>query len=171
MRLGVVESDLSFPLGQGGLNTLRFSLLLKGELKQAGQESRELHYRNDNYGKRLGWNEIVLKPGSGIGLMNSTVSEYDRSNELRDYPGDVLENPPELREVRSTFRFVSGPAGTLRPEQETPSESEEPGSKGNDVLTSLITADKLSLPAIVLSLIFAIGLGRSMPCLLAMERP
>ena len=159
VRLDVVESDLSFPPGQGGLNTLRFSLLLKGELEQAGQESRQLQYSNDNYGKRLGWNEIVVKPGNGIGLINSTASEHDRSNELRDYPGDVLENPPELREVRSTFRFVSGSAGTLRPEQETPSESEEPGPKGGDALTSLITADKLSLPVIVLSLIFAIGLG------------
>ncbi len=158
VRLEVVDQGLSFPPGQGNLSTLRLDLLLKGPLKQMGhQEEQALYYRDENHSRRLGWKEIVLRAGDGVSLLDSTAPEQDRSNELRTYPQGMLNSPSDLREARSTFRIV----GSAKEGQESPSTSIAPGpeEKSKDVLTSLVTTERLSLSVVILSFVLALGLG------------
>ncbi len=53
--LDPVSQELSFPPGQGGLSTMRLSLLLRGQMEGAtGPGPQRLCYRDDNYSQRLG---------------------------------------------------------------------------------------------------------------------
>jgi nickel/cobalt transporter (NicO) family protein len=159
VKLQVVSQELDFPSGQGGLPTLRIDLLLQGPLALAGEEGEQtLYYRDDNYLRRLGWKEIVIKAREGISLVNSTAPEVDQSNGLHAYPDDMVSNPPNLSEASSTFVLGSGNFSQTSQSQ--------PGSatvkltpKPDDAFTSLITAERLTLPVVVLSLVFALGLG------------
>ena len=154
--LQIVAQELSFPPGQGGLPTLRISLLLLGQLQTNQQAERNLYYRDDNYARRLGWKEIVVKPGEGVALLRSTVPQHDKSDELRTYPQDMLNSPPNQREARSTFALVD--LGKPK-EAQVSSMITQPVTKSKDILTSLVTTEKLSLPVIVISLLIALGLG------------
>ena len=155
----VVEQELTFPPGQGDLSTLRISFLLQGQIEQTNhQKEQTLYYRDDNYSQRLGWKEIVVRPGNGVVLTESTVSELDQTDELRVYPRDMRKSPLNLREARSTFVFEDGASQAVKA-QPASTTVVETGAKSNDLLTSLITADKLSLPVIVFSFLLALGLG------------
>jgi nickel/cobalt transporter (NicO) family protein len=159
VKLQVVSQELDFPPGQGGLPTLRIDLLLQGPLALAGEEGEQtLYYRDDNYLHRLGWKEIVVKAQEGISLVNSMAPEVDQSNGLRMYPEDMLSSPPNLSEASSTF--VLGGGNLSQTSQFEPgSVTVKPNPRPDDAFTSLITAEKLTLPVVVLSLVFALGLG------------
>jgi nickel/cobalt transporter (NicO) family protein len=91
-------------------------------------------------------------------LVNSTAPEVDQSNGLRIYPRDMLSSPLDLTEVRSTFVLEGGNLSqTSQPEPG--SVTVKPNPRPDDAFTSLITAERLTLPVVVLSLIFALGLG------------
>ena len=67
--LHTVTQELSFPPGQGGLSTLRLSLLLQGQMSQVSQQGvYDLYFRDDNYVERVGWKEIVIQPVEGVSL-------------------------------------------------------------------------------------------------------
>jgi len=107
---------------------------------------------------RLGWKEIVVKGQEGISLVNSTAPEVDQSNGLRMYPEDMLSSPPNLSEASSTFVLGSGNLSQTSQSQPGPA-TVKPDPRPDDAFTSLITAEKLTLPVVVLSLAFALGLG------------
>jgi nickel/cobalt transporter (NicO) family protein len=159
VKLQVVSQELDFPPGQGGLPTLRIDLLLQGPLALAGEEGEQtLYYRDDNYLRRLGWKEIVIKAREGISLVNSTAPEVDQSNRLRIYPRDMLSSPLDLTEASSTF--VLGGGNLSQTSQSEPgSVTVKPNPRPEDAFTSLITAEQLTLPLVALSLVFALGLG------------
>jgi ABC-type nickel/cobalt efflux system permease component RcnA len=155
--LDVVDQELSFPDGQGGLSTLRLSILLQGRIDQMTGAEHQLYYRDDNYPRRLGWKEIVVKPGAGISLLDSTVPQLDQSDELRAYPSDLLSSPPNQQDAVATFVLV-GPSLDLSAAQPAvPVTQSAPRSR--DQFASLIITPNLSLPVIVLSLLTALGLG------------
>lgn len=157
VRLDPVSQQLSFPPGQGGLSTMRLSLLLHGELQRAtGPEERSLHHRDDNYSQRLGWKEIIVRPGGGISLVDSTVPQQDRSDELRSYPKDLLDSPSNDIEARATF--VLAGLGLAAEQEQAPGKI-QPVIEAPSILTSLVTAQELTLPVIVLAFLVALGLG------------
>ena len=157
IQLEVIERELTFLPGQGGLPTLRLSVLLRAPVSQRKQEeTRDLFYRDVNYAQRIGWKEIVVQPGQGVSVVHSTVPQTDRSNQLRSYPEDMLKAPPNLQEARSTFVVVGpGQASDGEPDPFIA----QPVTRSRDVLGSLVTAKTLSLPVIVLALMVALGLG------------
>jgi len=157
VRLDVVDQQLTFPAGQGGLPTLRLDLLLRGRIDKMDGAEHHLYYRDDNYRRRIGWKEIVVKPGKGISLLNSTAPQHDRSDELRAYPGDLLSSPPNQEEAVLTFELV-GPGQEISAAQPAAAAT-APGPKSEDTLTSLVTSHNLSLTVIVLSFLTALGLG------------
>jgi ABC-type nickel/cobalt efflux system permease component RcnA len=71
----------------------------------------ELRYRDTNFPGRAGWKEIIATAGQGIVLGRSTVPEHDRSQELTDYPTDLLNSPPQDLDARLIFAW-----GALAPE-------------------------------------------------------
>jgi ABC-type nickel/cobalt efflux system permease component RcnA len=170
--LEIVSRELSFPSGQGGLPTLRLSLLIQ-EASPPDRIGRtlNLHYQDDNYrqrlGQSLGWKEIVARAAPGVLLIDSTAPQEDRSDELQGYPDDLLSNPPELNEVRLTFAANgnSGPPAGAAISQVSPdpdlaiTDPATPDSAAGSGMTSLITANRLSWPVITLAVLLALGLG------------
>lgn len=155
--LNMVTQELSFPPGQGGLSTLRLSLMLRGQIMQTNQQAEhDLYYRDDNYAERAGWKEIVIKPVEGVSLLSSTAPQRDQSDELTSYPQDMLSSPPNRQEVRTTFVWreseQTGSAEAAPPAAQAPGKSLGP-------LGSLVTAEDLSLPLIAAAFIAALGLG------------
>jgi nickel/cobalt transporter (NicO) family protein len=137
----------------------------------AGEEGEQtLYYRDDNYLHRLGWKEIVVRASEGISLVNSTAPESDQSNELHAYPDDMLSSPPNLSEARSTFVLGGGNLSQTSQYQFGPA-TVKPTSRPDDVFTSLITAESLTLPVVVLSWHLPWVWERPTPCLPATARP
>ena len=160
--LDPLAHEISFPPGQGGLSTMRLSLLLRGDLQEAtGTGEQRLRYRDDNYSQRLGWKEIIVRPGGGVFLVDSSVPQQDRSDELRDYPEDLLDSPSNDIEARATF--VLAGVGLAQEQEQVPqdqvSSEIQPVFEGPSFITSLVTAQELTLPVIVLALVVALGLG------------
>jgi nickel/cobalt transporter (NicO) family protein len=92
--------------GQGGLPILRVELPLSGKLTSAGPFSAT--YRDDSFGDRLGWKEIVIRPAQGVVVTSSTAATHDTSDMLRHYPKGLLATPLQVRDASFAFRYGSG---------------------------------------------------------------
>ncbi len=108
LTLQAQSQSISFPPGQGGLSTLRLVVSFAADLP-AGENHQQITYRDDNFADRLGWQEIVVRPGSGVRLLDSTAPAEDSSNELLDYPQDLLLNPLAIRQA--SFRLTPAATG------------------------------------------------------------
>ena len=145
--------DISFPEGQGGLRTIRFSPTFEGSLP-SGQASHTLNFVDHNAEERMGWKEIVLHPMNGEKVERSSVSQTDVANELRNYPADRLTNP--LQQLEATIQFTPGnTTGVSSVSSFTQSIIE----KTKDGFAELISAKDLSVPVMMVSLLIAMMLG------------
>jgi nickel/cobalt transporter (NicO) family protein len=108
--LRLEQRSLSFPEGQGGLPTLRLEAVYSAELANADVTTPvELVFRDDNDPARIGWREIIARPGAaGTQIQRSSVPTEDVTHELRQYPDDLLSSPLSAREAGMSF--VPGPA-------------------------------------------------------------
>ncbi|MEX0800864.1 MAG: High-affinity nickel-transporter [Dehalococcoidia bacterium] len=155
-ELRVLSREMSLPDGQGGLSTLRLSLLLEAPAPAA--EAR-VSYRDSNYADRLGWKEIVVRAGEGVALRDSTAPAEGVTDGLRAYPDDLLSSPLDVTEA--SFRYTAG-HGELAPPapatpQTTPSALATDRPSGGFV--SLVAMENLSLPVLVLAVLGALGFG------------
>ena len=91
----LVEAGLSFPLGVGGLATMRqvcaFEAPLGGTIDPGGVE---LAFTDGSFPERVGWREIVVR-GSGVSVraLEGEVRAVGVSDRLRAYPEDRLASP------------------------------------------------------------------------------
>jgi nickel/cobalt exporter len=86
--------EILFPPGVGGLPTLKLGVRYRAPLPPA-PGAVTLTYRDENYGDRAGWKEIVVTVGHGVTLVESSAPATDRSRALSDYPTDLLDSPPQ----------------------------------------------------------------------------
>jgi ABC-type nickel/cobalt efflux system permease component RcnA len=101
--LRLEQRALSFPEGQGGLATLRLEAIYSAELN-GSTSPVDLAYRDDNDPTRIGWREIVARPGAaGTTFARSSVPSQDVTNELRQYPADMLSSPINRRSAQVSF--------------------------------------------------------------------
>jgi hypothetical protein len=135
-------SEVVFPLGAGGLPTLKLGVLYRASLVDPVAASGRLLYRDGNFPDRAGWKEVVAVAGRGVTLVSSSVPAKDRSQELSDYPTDLLNSPPQDLEAHVVFTrdapatTVAGvrpggaaSAGTARGER-PPTAAREPAGAG-----------------------------------------
>ncbi|MGH2588718.1 MAG: nickel/cobalt transporter [Dehalococcoidia bacterium] len=151
VALRTAAHELSFPEGQGELDTMRFAAWFEGPLPSLGGGA-SAEYRDDNFANRLGWKEIVVRGGPGVEVTGSSVADSDLSNELLAYPEDLLQSPPDQQ--RASFSVASGSGQEL---------TGNPGgavatARQQDRFTALITRE-LTVPVFLLSLLIAMGLG------------
>jgi ABC-type nickel/cobalt efflux system permease component RcnA len=103
--LRVTSSDLEILPGQGDLHTLWLGATLTGSmpdtLERAGSSGLALDYRDANEPDRIGWREIVVRGVDGVTIANASVSSTDVSNELRNYPTNLLTTPLNEREAKA----------------------------------------------------------------------
>ncbi|MCB0045145.1 MAG: hypothetical protein KDD92_06940 [Caldilineaceae bacterium] len=155
--LALVQSDIIFPQGQAGLLTQRLTLRFSS-LAPAGLEKGTLFFADGNEPERLGWREIVVRPVGDLQLATDMPID-DVSNELHDYPTDLMQAPLQREAV--TLRFAANSAALGASEKISPmGNSMAMGSAAEtDGFADLITIPALSPMALLLALLAAFGWG------------
>lgn len=95
LDIGLVEAGLSFPLGAGGLSTMRQVCVFEARLDRPLEADGVVVSFNDgSYAKRLGWREIVAR-GSGVTLqaVAGDLRDATLSSRLLSYPEDRIASP------------------------------------------------------------------------------
>lgn len=153
-------SEMTFPAGQGGLDTMRIVIDFAAPMVDGWQDSNSrAEYRDENYGERVGWREIVVRSFDGVRIVDSTAPSQDVSNELRSYPTESISNPLDVGAV--SFDFEPGPGTETGPSpvmQAAPVTSDVPG-RTQGRFTALIAKEELSLAFILGALAVAFGFG------------
>jgi nickel/cobalt transporter (NicO) family protein len=148
--LRVAGSDLSYPPGQGGLDTLRLECRLEAAV-EVGTAAVRLH--DGNLTGRVGWHEVTAV-GDGATLVESDVPETSVSSRLTRYPSQA---PLDQRSASVSAR-PGGPrlAGGSAP-------SSAPTERGGDRFTKAFTSlvgDRSVTPGFgLLAGLLAVGLG------------
>lgn len=105
--LRLISSGVIFPPGAGGLPTMKMGFVYEAAYSSTpstmDRQHISLHYADNNYPGHAGWKEIVALPGDGS-LLRSTIRTLDRSNELSNYPTDLLSSPPRISKHRWSRR-------------------------------------------------------------------
>jgi nickel/cobalt transporter (NicO) family protein len=139
--------------GQGGLHTLRVELHLRAMLPQQGRLSAT--YADDTFGDRLGWKEIVIRPGAGVVLTGSSVATHDVSDMLRRYPSRLLSDPLDVRRATFAARYGAGQSIDVGPA--------DGGGSGTATslggFTSLVEQRELTVGVVALALAIAMFWG------------
>ncbi|MGQ0778007.1 MAG: nickel/cobalt transporter [Pseudonocardiales bacterium] len=159
LRFTVRSADVNYPPGQADLPTTRLTCLLTASAQL--DEPATLSFRDDVGGDRIGWREITAV-GEGIGLPQSPVPTRSISDELRNYPDDLLAEPMDVRDV--TLRTVPGGASSLSPSV-LDGASETTGIErllgwGTDRFTDFVGAELTPLVG-VLAVLLSLVLGAS----------
>ena len=144
--LSVRSTELSMPVGQAGLSTLRLRCLLGAAVDPA---AHDLAFEDRNYADRLGWREVTAA-GDGATIVRSDVPSESASDRLRSYPTDVA--PSHVRSASLTFR----PGGASLHAQPG-SGAAAPASGG--LLAGFAARSDLSPGLIALMIAVAVGVG------------
>jgi nickel/cobalt transporter (NicO) family protein len=110
----LTAAGLSFPLGVGGLSTMREVCTFEAPLTTAiGDGAVEIGFADRSFAERTGWREIVAQ-GSGVTLAASDgqLRSQSVSERLTSYPQDLITSP--LRDESLTLTATRGGA-TLAP--------------------------------------------------------
>lgn len=146
-------SELTFPPGVGGLETLRLVCPLVAATDARGGSRlvvRDLADRG-----RIGWHEIAITARGGLGVMAASVPAVSPSDELRAYPVDGAAAPLDVREGTATLG--TGPAAV--PVTGAPA----PAGPRTDPLAALLAdADDAPLLAAALGLALLLGAGHAL---------
>jgi nickel/cobalt transporter (NicO) family protein len=177
--------EILFPPGIGGLPTLKIGVRYRAPLPPA-PAAVTLTYRDENYGDRAGWKEIVVTAGRGVTLVESSAPATDRSRALSDYPTDLLDSPPQ--DLTAHVTLTRAPAATAsaapperratppsvpadpRQAEPTPATASEPARSGDGLqpnrqaprdagLATLLLTTPASLGVVLVALGVAAGLG------------
>ena len=166
LALEVASREVIFPPGAGGLPTLKIGIRYRVPLDGHLGPAAALFYRDTNFPDRAGWKEIVAVAGADAAIIEASVPDRDRSNQLADYPTDLLASPPQDVEARLTFRRELAPpllaspgprmaARALAPARLAPNLQATPRS----AFTELMTTRPPGIGILLLALVVAAGLG------------
>jgi len=166
LKVAPQSSDLVFLPGQEGLQVLHLSTWFEAPLSHQTQGQRHnLFYSDDNYSNRIGWKEIVVRPSSEVFRLQSSVSSYDQSNELLNYPQDLLKSPLDVRQAQLDFDISPVPGNEQNPStrltslSDAPEVLSSPFKKQGNRFASLINVKHSTIPFFLLSLLAAMLWG------------
>jgi nickel/cobalt exporter len=155
--LRLEQRALTFREGSGGLQTLRLEATYSASVPPG--DSVDVTFRDDNDPSRIGWREIVARPGlASVRVQRSDVPAADVTNELRQYPEDLLNSPLNVRTAH--FSVIAAP-GT-RPSDSTSAASAPSAAaleRARGAFADLANAGELTPAFIVFALGVALVLG------------
>ena len=113
--LRLISSGVIFPPGAGGLPTMKMGFVYETDYSSAPSTMDRRHvtlrFVDNNYPGHAGWKEIVALSAAGT-LLRSSVPTTDRSDELSNYPTDLLTSPPQDLEASLVAALPPLPAKT-----------------------------------------------------------
>jgi len=160
IELSTLDSSLSFPAGEGGIDTQRVEIDFSGAVPNASMYS--LEYHDNNYTDRIGWREIVVRALDGVRIASSTAPSQDVSNELRAYPlEDSLVPPPNTTGASASYRIAPGAIAAAETTTLTEQEQAVHGNPDSPLVrySGLIAKDRLSASVVIFALLAAVGFG------------
>ncbi len=105
--LETVSDNVIFPHGAGNLPTMKIGVIYRARFSGVDCPCA-LDYRDNNFPERAGWKEVVTMAGPGATLTVSSGAEVSRSQELANYPTDLINSPPQDLSAHLTFTLASG---------------------------------------------------------------
>jgi nickel/cobalt transporter (NicO) family protein len=132
---------LAFPMGVGGLHTMRLEAIFRGPRVD---DASRVTVHDTNYADRIGWKEIVVG-----------ASTPSRSNELRAYPKSLLQSPLDKTSATATLAPTEDPIPGLT----RGAALEAPDRVSDSGFTRLIGRSHLSVLVILASLAAALFWG------------
>jgi nickel/cobalt transporter (NicO) family protein len=153
------DSAIEVLPGQGGLDTFRLSFWVDVPLSGLGETPFVIDFRDANDSDRIGWREIVLRARAGVSISEADASDKDVSNELREYPADLLNNP--MKKSSATFKVaaVAGAGAVSGTATQTTAAATDGGVLSTNQLAGLINYGELTPQVVFFSLAAALGLG------------
>jgi nickel/cobalt exporter len=145
--LAIRSSDLSFPVGQAGLRTLRLICIFRAAV--APGATHDLMFEDANYPDRIGWRE-VMAAGDGATIVRADVPSVSPSLRLTSYPKNV--RPSNVRSATIAFR----PGGAALP---APSASGTTMQSSGGLLADFASRPDPSAGLVVLMIAAAIAVG------------
>ncbi|MGO8736275.1 MAG: hypothetical protein ACLQVM_26170 [Terriglobia bacterium] len=106
LGLEAISENVIFPPGAGNLPTMKIGVVFRAPLRGAACPCT-LDYRDGNFPERAGWKEVVATAGPGLDLLSSTAAAVSRSQELANYPTDLINSPPQDLSARLMFAFTN----------------------------------------------------------------
>lgn len=152
-----VDSQLTFPMGQAGLPTLRVVTEWQTTLA-ASNSPWQVDYVDESFAERLGWQEVIVQSGEATTLLESSVPNTDVSAALTSYPDDLLQSPLAINRARFQFAPAMADTSEQRASQESIIQPLRTGLP-SDPFAELINIGTLSPLAIALALLAAFGWG------------
>lgn len=154
VELRIIEKSIRLLPGAADLPTMRLTFEIEGRLT-LGHATSSLQLENTNGIGRAGWYELVITPGTGVSVFDSTIFGNSVTEELTIYPADQMMAP--LNERGGAWSMTRGavPVGAVSLKQR----DGRPVTRTRDRLAELIAVPKLSVGVALLGLLIAFGLG------------
>ncbi len=108
IELETRSEDLIFPPGAGNLPTMKIGVLYRASLRGVVCPCT-LEYHDANYPERVGWKEVVVTAAPEFIAFTSTAPAVSRSQQLGNYPTDLINSPPQDLAALVTFASSSLP--------------------------------------------------------------
>lgn len=161
LEIKIAAKKISMPLRSGNLPTLRIEWDFTAEKPPSADASDAIHrlrFENNNYKGRAGWNEIVVSRSADMNVFDSSAFGSSMTNELENYPENMLSAPLAERVAELSFSGASTivPANAKALQNRNGSAS-APVQK--DRLAELISNREVSPAVIFIGLLVAFGLG------------
>ncbi|WP_155369807.1 nickel/cobalt transporter [Catellatospora vulcania] len=112
LRWAVRSAAMTLEPGSAGLPTSRITCTLSAPARLDRPAVLTIH--NGHLADHIGWREITAT-GAGVDLPGSPVPARSTTNELRDYPVDLLGSPLDVRDARLPARPGTGTAASGYP--------------------------------------------------------
>ncbi|MBC7876402.1 MAG: high-affinity nickel-transporter [Anaerolineales bacterium] len=145
--LTLASSSVEFPIGVGGLSTLRLNCNFEASIISKN-EIASISFNNNAFTDRLGWNEIVVI-ADHISLQGDFATT-SLSNRLTDYPQDLLTSPLDQREVG--FEITSAGISIQNQSLTVAEQTESPLADRNDAFTRLILLEEINTSTLLFAL-------------------
>ena len=177
IALHLESNQIEFPAGQGGLLTQRITTKFIAPISNTSASSGRslqpfdklrtqspisIHFTDTNFAGRLGWQEIVLKADPNVTLQGNDLPTTDISQELRNYPQDMLQSPVQ----RSSVEFGVQSAMTTALDSSSAVSASEPrrlgfraASSSPDPFAELIQIKELTLGTVLAAMLGAFVWG------------
>ena len=147
--LAIDTATIEQVAGQAGLVTLRVVL----DLRAVSRDGARIEYRDATYPGRIGWHAVVIAGG----VRDATVPADDPTNELRAYPADATQSPPDVTRGSATVDLsVTSGSGVVPAVAST---SRFAIDVSADALTGFLRSPGADLSALLAALIVAAILG------------
>ncbi|HYC22049.1 MAG TPA: hypothetical protein VEI94_05070 [Candidatus Bathyarchaeia archaeon] len=153
--LDLLASDVRLLPGAGNLPTLRLEIDAAGVVAPGASAVRRVRFADSGDPERLGWREIVVVPGPGIAVFDSSAFGNGLTDELKAYPTEYLTAPLAERQAEWSFAAGAPPAGS-RPLVQR---GGQPIVAARDRLAELITLPEMTPLVVLLALLMAAAFG------------